>query len=248
MKKIRSILFKQPSSVKLKYLSFAIISLFFVVLIFLKTALATNENTSNAMSSELIHHLASNHNIRPINPKVLSLALKAYECASEHDQNQNPRLTIIDYSLPSTSKRLWVIDMNHQQVLFNTYVAHGSGSGLNYAHHFSNLPNSHSPSLGLFQTGNSYQGKYGLALRLKGLESGFNDEALKRAVVIHSAWYVGAAFKNAHGYMGRSWGCPALSKKIYKPIIHEIQHGSLIFAYYPDKHWLNQSKYLHCKA
>ncbi|MDG2403109.1 MAG: murein L,D-transpeptidase catalytic domain family protein, partial [Amylibacter sp.] len=131
------------------------------------------------------------------------------------------------------------------QVLYNTYVAHGKNSGDLYATHFSNTPESRESSLGAYVTQNSYIGGKGLALNLKGLESGYNNNAFSRRVVIHGAWYVQPEFIQSHGRAGRSWGCPAVSTTIAKPIINTIKDGSMVFAYYPDKNYINHSHYAH---
>jgi len=183
-----------------------------------------------------------------LKPEVLKLALDAYVCARQKGLDKQQILTVIDYSLPSYMKRLWVIDLQQKKVLFYTLVAHGRGSGDVSPTVFSNRPQSLASSIGLFETANPYQGHFGLALRLKGLEKDFNDNALRRAIVIHSAWYVSEAFDEKYGRLGRSWGCPALNESVIKPVINTIKNGTLVFAYYPDPNWLKQSTYLHCKA
>lgn len=178
-----------------------------------------------------------------LNPQVLKLAMSAYQCAELSGVSHSKLLTIIDYSLPSSTQRMWVIDTAGQKVLYNTSVAHGQGSGDVNATHFSNSPRSHASSLGLYLTEDVYQGHNGYSLRLKGLDQGFNDNALSRAVVMHGADYVSAS-----GHVGRSWGCPALPRQVAKPIIQTIKDQSLVFAYYPDKNWLKKSKYINCSS
>lgn len=181
--------------------------------------------------------------VNQLNPQVFKLALSAYQCAELSGVSHSNLLTIIDYSLPSTTKRMWVIDTSKNKVLYNTSVAHGQGSGDVNATHFSNSPRSHASSLGLYLTDETYQGHNGYSLRLKGLDQGFNDNALSRAVVMHGANYVSAS-----GHVGRSWGCPALPREVAKPIMQTIKDQSLVFAYYPDKNWLKKSKYINCSS
>lgn len=178
---------------------------------------------------------------------VLKLAKIAYECAVASGLPRAKNLTIIDYSLPSSQKRLWVMDMQNNRILFNSLVAHGVASGDNKATYFSNVQDSHASSLGLYLTGRSYVGHYGYSLRLKGLDAGFNDKAESRDVVVHGASYVSSSYARA-GAVGRTWGCPAVPEKLAKPIINTIKGNNLVFAYYPDSHWLSVSKYLHCPA
>ena len=128
--------------------------------------------------------------------------------------------------------------------MYHTLVAHGKNSGAKFAKSFSNKFESKQSSLGLFVTGNTYQGGKGYALNLYGLEKGINDHAYKRRIVIHGADYVSENFIKKVGRLGRSWGCPSLDKKISTPLINEIKDGSFVFAYYPDKPWLSSSEFL----
>ena len=100
------------------------------------------------------------------------------------------RLAVIDYSLPSTQPRLWVFDLDRGRLLFEELVAHGRGTGERLAEHFSNVEGSQMSSLGLFRAADTYDGANGYSLRLHGLEPGFNDRALERAIVMHGAPYV----------------------------------------------------------
>lgn len=179
-----------------------------------------------------------------LNPHVYSLAIKAYERARARHEVTKPYLAIIDYSMPSSQKRFWVIDLAHHSVPFYTYVAHGQNSGDLNANAFSNYGGSHQSSIGAYSTANTYFGHKGLSLRLKGLESGINDKALSRAIVLHGADYVSDNFVRSHGRLGRSWGCPAVSTSIAGPMINTLKNGSMIFAYYPSHQWLSHSRYL----
>jgi hypothetical protein len=125
-------------------------------------------------------------------------------------------------------------------------VAHGEGSGDIEAVAFSNQPGSRCSSLGLFRTEDIYRGRHGASLRLEGLESGINDNAMDRALVIHGAPYVNTRVVAAYGRLGRSWGCPALDRRVSRSIIDRIKGGSAVFAYYPDARWLARSRFLHC--
>ncbi len=183
--------------------------------------------------------------VQSLDNRVLRLALGAVACARSSGQVRNDRLlTVIDYSKASTQPRLWVLDLEHEQVLFEELVAHGKGSGENFATRFSNADGSHQTSLGLFRTADTYVGGNGYSLRLDGLEAGFNDRARERAIVMHGAPYVSDDNVRAVGRLGRSHGCPALRPSIARSVIDTIKQGSLVFAYYPDKHWLQGSHFL----
>lgn len=182
--------------------------------------------------------------LKEMNPRVLELALKAHQKANAMGIAQKSMMTIIDYSLPSTKRRLWVVDMVKGKVMYHTHVAHGSGSGGNLAKSFSDKPGSLQTSLGLFVTGKTYQGKHGLSLTLHGLEKGINGNAERRRIVVHGANYVSESTAKNLGRLGRSWGCPALDTRLATPIIQTIKDGSLVFAYYPDDKWLKKSRFL----
>jgi hypothetical protein len=175
---------------------------------------------------------------------VLRLALNATRCASEKGLVKRPDLlTVIDYSLPSDKPRLFTFNVAARKLIFRELVAHGKNSGGNLANFFSNNPGSLATSLGLFVTANTYIGSNGYSLRLRGLEEGVNDMAWDRAIVMHGATYVSRGAINALGRLGRSWGCPAVRSEMARKIIDTVKGGSPIFAYYPDKNWLQQSAF-----
>jgi len=179
-----------------------------------------------------------------LDEKVLKLALTAYQNAKDKGKVKKDYLTVIDYSLPSSKQRMWIFDLEHDKLVYKTFVAHGRNSGNVKANHFSNKVSSKQSSLGTYVTKNTYIGSKGYSLNLQGLEKGFNDNAYKRRVVIHGAWYVEPGFIKKSGRAGRSWGCPSVAKSISKPIINTIKGGSVVFAYYPDKNYLNHSDYV----
>jgi hypothetical protein len=182
---------------------------------------------------------------RSLNESVLRLALNAAACARRAGAVANDRLlTVIDYSKASTEPRLWVLDLERERVLFEELVAHGRGSGENFATRFSNREGSHQTSLGLFRTADTYVGSNGYSLRLDGLEAGVNDRARERAIVMHAAPYVSEFNLRTVGRLGRSHGCPALRPAIARTLIDTIKQGSLVFAYYPDQQWLQGSRFL----
>lgn len=153
-------------------------------------------------------------------------------------------ITIIDFSKSSKQKRLYVIDLRNQDIVFNTVVAHGRNSGGEYARNFSNKPSSNKSSLGFYITEGTYSGSNGYSLKLHGAETGFNDKALARAIVMHGADYANEEVVNQKGCLGRSFGCPAVPLKYYKQIINTIKEGNCLFVYYPDKNYLKKSKLL----
>ena len=153
-------------------------------------------------------------------------------------------LTVCDFSLSSTQKRLWVIDLNDKKILFNSLVAHGKNTGEEFARKFSNTESSLQSSLGFYVTESTYNGSNGFSLKLHGMDKGFNDRALQRAIVMHGADYVSEDFIKSQRRIGRSWGCPAVPTVLAKPIINTIKDKNIIFIYYPDQNYLSSSVWL----
>jgi L,D-transpeptidase catalytic domain len=181
------------------------------------------------------------------NPQVLSLAARAADCARRQGLLDGfQHLAVIDYSLPSTQPRLWVFDVARGRLLFQELVAHGRNTGEKLAERFSNVEGSKMSSLGLYQATDTYYGSNGYSLRLRGLDAGFNDNALARAIVMHGAPYVSEAIAERVGRLGRSWGCPAVRQEVARTVIDTLKGGDLIFAYYPDRKWLKESPMLSC--
>jgi hypothetical protein len=180
-----------------------------------------------------------------IDPEVLRLALLASQCATASGAVRNPAtLTIIDYSKASVEPRLWVLDLRSRALVYEELVSHGQGSGGDRATRFSNQPDSHQTSLGLYVTEQPYVGRNGYSLRLDGLDKGFNDRARERAIVMHGAPYVNVGITKSLGRLGRSHGCPAVRDEVARELIDRVKGGSLLFAYYPDPEWLRSSKFL----
>jgi L,D-transpeptidase catalytic domain len=190
---------------------------------------------------QMYYNLNANHNSLP-KIECFSKGLLGFYNLKERGKVKKDILTIIDYSLPSSKKRLWVIDLENNKVLFNTLVAHGVNSGTTYAKRFSNKVESNQSSLGFFSTGESYVGKHGLSMKLDGLEKGINNKARMRDVVIHGADYVSPAYIKSNKLLGRSQGCPALPHKFSKKIIKVIKNRSCLFIYNPDKTYFKKTK------
>ena len=180
-----------------------------------------------------------------LDSNVLRLSLNAYVNARRRGLDNKQLLTIIDYSKPSNQRRLWVVDLRRAKVLFNTWVTHGQNSGNMNATSFSNQPGSLKSSIGVFlTTREAYVGGNGYSLRLEGLERGINDNAYRRDIVFHGAWYAGVGIIRKYGLLGRSWGCPAVSEATARPLIDTIKDNTLVVAYYPDRNWLRHSSFL----
>ena len=191
------------------------------------------------------HYAAWNLSAVGICEAAFKEAIKGYNyLVGKKLLNNTSVLTLIDYSKSSSQKRLFVLDMIDGKILFNTLVAHGRNSGLEYASKFSNSGESHKSSLGFFITRNTYFGNNGYSLKLQGCEKGINDKALARAIVMHGAEYADESYLNSNGFLGRSYGCPAVPEKMSKQIIDVIKDGSCMFLYYPAKKYCKASKIL----
>ncbi len=138
-------------------------------------------------------------------------------------------VTIIDFTQPSTVKRMWIIDLKAEKLLLNTLVAHGQGSGDNIPNQFSNIAESHQSSLGFYVTDEVYFGKHGLSLKLEGLDEGINSLAKSRSIVVHGASYVSESFIKSHGRLGRSHGCPAVPEELNNQIIDIIKNKTMLY-------------------
>jgi hypothetical protein len=157
-------------------------------------------------------------------------------------------LTVADFTESSTQNRLWIFDLKNNKVVYNTYVAHGQGSGMDYATSFSNTDGTHASSLGFFVTGDTYTGQHGNSLRLNGVDRGFNDAALDRGIVVHAADYVSKGCIASQGRLGRSWGCPAVAPELAQPIINTIKGGTCLFIYYPQASYMKTAYWMNKKV
>ncbi|MEI7508964.1 MAG: murein L,D-transpeptidase catalytic domain family protein [Flavobacterium sp.] len=224
---------------------------FFYLTLFALLSFATNLSKENhpkkyTFSSTKQIHVVFNsliaNNFQLPKEESFAKALRGYDLLKRKGIFKKDFLTIIDFSLSSTAKRMWIIDMNQNKIILNSLVAHGKNSGEDYAKHFSNQNQSNKSSLGFFSTGEVYHGKHGLSLKLDGLEKGINDNARQRAVVIHGADYVSEDFIKAHKRLGRSQGCPAVPVELSKKIIEIIKDKSCLFIYHPSENDVQSSK------
>ncbi len=176
---------------------------------------------------------------------VLEVAIEGFsKLMVKGKLNKDSILTIVDFSKSSKQKRLYVIDLKNEVLLFNTLVAHGRNSGMEYARSFSNIPSSNKSSLGFYVTQSTYRGENGYSLRLQGVERNINDRALGRSIVMHGAQYANPQFLAERGILGRSYGCPAVPTEKHKEIIDAIKEGSCLFIYSPDKKYFKLSTIL----
>lgn len=169
-------------------------------------------------------------------------AYEGYNALEAQGKVQNNVLTIVDFSFSSTKERMWVIDMENKKVVLQTLVSHGMNSGKEYAKSFSNQNESFKSSLGFFITGETYNGKHGISLKLDGQEYGLNDKARERAVVVHGADYVSKKLANKQGYIGRSQGCPAVAPEVAPTLINTIKNKSVLFIYHPTRMYVSKSR------
>lgn len=218
----------------LTFLGLTLLGLFFIVPN-LPKEIHPEKSAMVSSSNKVVsayNNLNANHFQLP-NLESFSEALKGFYSLKERGFFRKDFLTIIDFSLSSRVKRMWIIDMAQNKIVFNSLVAHGKNSGEDYANQFSNKNESNKSSLGFYATGEVYQGKHGLSLKLDGLEKGVNDNARQRAIVIHGADYVSDNFLKNHSRLGKSHGCPAVPMGLSKKIIETIKDKSCLFIYHP---------------
>ena len=199
------------------------------------TTLLTKKKTPSSLATKPIGENSAMKSILTsttgLKPNVLKLALNGYQWASKRVDVKRNYLTVIDFSIPSKDKRMWIINLNTNKVIMKTLVANGKGSGVYKGVHFSNRPGSLESSLGVYVTGTHYYGNDGLSLHVHGLQPGINTNAYRRTIEFHGAWYVSPSFAAEHGRVGRSWGCFALNKAMLAKVVKTIENGSVVFAY-----------------
>lgn len=202
----------------------------------------TNSRNTTNVAVEHVYELINFNPLSKPNLLCFTKAYEAYKTLISNDLVENHLLTIVDFSLSSTVERLWVIDMLSHEVVLQSLVAHGIKSGDEFATRFSNTKNSFQSSLGVYLTGEVYNGRNGLSLRLDGLNAGYNNLARERGVVIHGANYVSESYIERNGRLGRSQGCPAVSTEINAKLIELIKDKSVLFIYHPHLESATASK------
>lgn len=212
--------------------------------LFYETNLVNKNKDLISAKSAALYNVYDSLNLeeKGLSRQVFDYAVNGFNKIKENGVLENEQiLSIADFSKPSYVKRLFVIDLENYKLLFNTYVAHGVRSGKEFASTFSNALQSNKSSLGFYKTADTYMGKNGYSLHLLGLEKGFNDNAYRRDIVMHAADYVDEGVIRAKGWIGRSWGCPAVPQFLNRPIIDKIKNGTCLFIYAQDKKYLFRS-------
>lgn len=248
-----------PGKLKKIYL---IISSLFIALLHLPFVFAKSASGSNKLVPQPAPVPASNSGNYPLtaiasvydslrleyaglNRQAFDYAKKGFDkLVSQGKIINNSILSIVDFSQPSSHKRLFIIDLKNYKILFNTWVAHGRNSGREMANSFSNENSSFKSSPGFYVTREPYNGGHGYSLKLDGLEKGINDKAYERAIVMHGAEYVNPSVIASLGFLGRSLGCPAVPVKMATPIINTIKNGTCLFIFNPSSSYLQRSPVL----
>jgi hypothetical protein len=228
-----------------------VLLLFFCTTVQAQYAVTSNkkisvENTAEAPAlitiTDLLYDNLQLENLG-LSREIFYYAYKGYQYLLQHHKIKNYQyLTIVDFSQSCNNKRLYVIDINNNTVLYNTYVSHGKNSGVEYANSFSNHKDSYKSSIGFMLTAEVYIGQYGTALKLDGVEKGINDKVRERDIVLHASNLVNEKRIKANGRIARSLGCPAVPRKEHALIIKAIKEGSCFFVYHPNKTYALQSK------
>jgi|SRR5579859_3485374 len=218
------------------------------------TTVATTEVKAAGKSAELrmvirqatLIYTAMDLQNSGLDPKAFEYAWRGYHNLLKKGLiHRRSVLSICDFSQSSRNKRMYVIDVQHKKLLYRTYVAHGQNSGDEFATSFSNEPDSYKSSLGFYITQKTYLGRNGLSLRLDGVDSGYNDMAMKRMIVLHGSSYASQRYMEDYGNLGTSLGCPALPLNVSARIIRSVKEGSCLFIYHPTPQYLDNSTVLH---
>ncbi len=221
-------------------------SSFFVKTVKAEEGLVMNVRQKVNQKADEVYNLINFGKEEPLAREVFRKAYLGYLNLRDADKlNKDEQIiSICDFSLSANVKRLWVINLESHKVLFHTLVAHGQGTGDEFAINFSNRDNSHQSSLGFYVTQETYSGDNGYSLKLNGMDRGYNDRAYDRAIVMHGAAYVCDSYIRSNQRLGRSWGCPAVPVAMAGPIINTIKDGTCLYIYYPSKSYLNSSVWL----
>ena len=164
-----------------------------------------------------------------INPTLFSKAKAALD--SRGWIQKRDFIGIVDFEKSSADPRFHVVHLPSGSVE-SFRVAHGSGSDrghTGFLDHFSNTPGSEATSSGAYTTAETYEGKYGLSMKVNGLDWS-NNNAMSRAIVIHNAWYAEPEMIAEHGKLGRSQGCFAFSRADHWAVMHRLGEGRMIYA------------------
>jgi hypothetical protein len=208
------------------------------------TAKTKTASSIGILSNKLVVYDSLHLKRAGLSKKVFTMALTGMSKLVSGRHIKDNLLAIVDFSQPSNKKRLYVIDLNNYQLLYHTFVAHGMKSGRAMAQSFSNKPSSEKSSLGFYVTGAAYKGTNGYSLRLTGVEKGINDHAMDRGIVIHGADYVCEGLIESQGFIGRSFGCPAVAQEVSQELIDLLKGGSCLFIYHPSPVYRSKSTFL----
>nr|WP_121272561.1 murein L,D-transpeptidase catalytic domain family protein [Pedobacter schmidteae] len=193
------------------------------------TPVAVNDSTINEQIDEIYN--AANLAISGLSLAVFKKAATGFYNLKEAGKVSDHKsiLSIADFDLSSKKKRLWIVDLEKETLILNTWVAHGTFSGGDVATNFSNTIESQKSSVGFYVTAEAYYGKHGLSLRLDGMDNGFNSNARQRAIVVHGADYVSEQTISALGRLGRSQGCPAVPSEQAGMVVRAMEDKTVLF-------------------
>lgn len=175
-------------------------------------------------------HSAPQFTRAAIEPRLLKKALAALD-RHAGTITARDRIAIVDFNAPSSEARMHFVDVEGGQAS-RLLVAHGSGSDpdhTGFLKMFSNAFGSNASSEGAFLADDYYVGKHGRSQRLVGLDA-TNNNALGRAIVIHSAWYANEDMIAAHGKLGRSQGCFAVGENKLDDVFGFLGKGRMVYA------------------
>lgn len=173
--------------------------------------------------------IAASDATRRVPPLLMARAMAALQ---QHGRMlKRDLIAIADFDRPSSQPRFHLIDLQDGRTT-SLLVAHGRGSDPGHSgwlKRFSNAEGSEASSSGAYATGSRYIGKHGPSAKLTGLDRS-NSNAASRAIVVHPAWYANRDMIAAHGKLGRSEGCFAVSEDQLQQVLQRLGRGRMIYA------------------
>jgi len=197
--------------------------IFFMALLFSLTSFTTYNVTSKKEILNEVEFARLNEHVNEIKEFT----------KSNHKFNSKIAF-LVDMKIKSGKNRFFVYDLETNQIIDQGLVAHGSGSETGIKGdilQFSNTPNSNCTSLGRYSVEKSYNGVFGKAFRLAGLDE-TNNNAMKRSIVLHK--YKEVPTDEQGYYIINSHGCPMVSEEFFKRLdkIIESSNSKIMLSVY----------------
>jgi len=167
----------------------------------------------------------------------LSQRAQALEKYAKKNHYSTDYFILVDMSLSSAEKRMYLWDTSTDKPIKSGLIAHGHCRKNLIEVEFSNIKGSNCSSQGRYAISEQYTGQFGESYKLLGLDS-TNSNAFDRFVVLHSHICVGDS--EQFFPICLSEGCPTLSPTMLnelKPIIDASTKPILLWIFKSDDGW-----------